>query len=111
MNRNKTSKIIGDRQPGLDHTWAIHISHDVMSMIIGRDLGHNYPDAIKNPAIEQYFERVTNRLDVLGMSLYYGKRCWVCVRGSHSAGEGIAQDLIYNVDDFFNEAPHSETGV
>lgn len=111
MNRNKTSKIIGERNLTGRATWALPISHDVMSMIVGRDLGHNFPDAIKNPAIEQYFNKVSARIGNIGFTLFYGKNCWMCLRGAHSAGEGLAQDLIYQVDDFINEAPASETGA
>lgn len=109
MNRNKTSKIIGHRQLAEHATWALPISHDVMSLIIGRDLGHNYSQAFQNPAVAQYYDKVLLRLKEVGMTLYFGEECWMCVRGAYSAGAGLTPDRIYQVSDFQAEAPTSQT--
>lgn len=109
MNRNKTSKIIGHRQLAHRATWALPISHDVMSLILGRDLGHNYSHAFQNPAVAQYYAKVIRRLQEVGMSLFFGEECWMCMRGAYSAGTGLTPDLIYQVSDFHAEAPASQT--
>jgi hypothetical protein len=111
MNRNATSKILGERKLNGRATWALPISHDVMALIIGRDLGHNYAHAFQNPAIAQYYDKVTNRLREIGMFLYFGEECWMCIRGAYSAGTGLTPDLIYQVADFNAEAPASETNA
>ncbi len=109
MNRNKTSKILGERKLGGHATWALPISHDVMSLILGRDLGHNYSQAFQNPAIASYYGKVTERLKTVGVFLYFGEECWMCIRGALAAGTGLTPDLVYQVSDFIAEAPASET--
>jgi hypothetical protein len=109
MNRNNTNKIIGERLLNGKSTWALPITHDVMSMIMGRDIGHNFMESIQNPAIADYFNRVVNRLADVGFTIYYGRHGWMALKAASSKDQGIIPEHQYQPNDFLAQAPASHT--
>ena len=109
MNRNNTTKIIGERVLNGKSTWMLPISHDVMSMIMGRDIGHNFPNAISNPAVADYFNRVVTRLQGVGFTIYYGYHGWIALKSAESGEVGIRHEMQYQPDEFLAQAPLSHT--
>ena len=109
MNRNNTSKIIGDRLLNGKSTWVMAFSHDVMSMIMGRDIGHNFMEGMRNPAVADYYSKVVNRLASVGFTIYYGTHGWTIIKTANSQGLGISPEVQYQPDEFLAQAPVSHT--
>lgn len=110
MNRNKTTKIVGDRNTPRARTagYFLPVSDSVVSVILGQELGLNFPKAIQHPVIATYFQRVCERCMSVGINIAWSPFGWYFVRVATSDSHMINPESVYNLDDYVDQVPNSE---
>lgn len=102
-NRNDTNNIIGDRAD-VEMGYSIPVTQVTMSIILGEALGLGFQDTMANPALQEYFALVCDKLYEVNITLAFSRTHWFITKlpNEHDLGYAYgSEDLVEQGPDGF----------
>lgn len=109
-NRSDTYNIIGNREIGNNRQgYQVPVKHSVMSQFIGVELAFAFQDAMSNPALKEYFDRICERVAAASISIAWSKEYWNLNKLPAKENEEMMHGYAYGMEQLAEQQPFGFT--
>lgn len=110
-NRSDTYNIIGTRETGNNRQgYQVPIESRVMAQFIGSELAFSFQEAMSNPALKEYFDRICARVaNDAAISIAWSKEYWNLNKLPARANEEAMHGYAYGMTQLIEQQPSGFT--